>query len=70
MINLKFMNYAVEIAEGNEFRLLYIIANTISLKREGRTKIYREMLADKLGLSTKQITRLTKMSLLIKGKKR
>ena len=59
MINLKFMNDAVEIAEGNEFRLLYVIANTISLKKEGHTKIYRDMLADKLGLSTKQITRLT-----------
>lgn len=66
MINLKFMNEAVEIAEGNEFRLLYVIANTISLKKEGHTKIYREMLADKLGLSTKQITRLTN-SLVEKG---
>ena len=59
MINLKFMNHAVEIADGNEFRLLYVIANTLSLKKEGRTKIYRDMLADKLGLSAKQITRLT-----------
>lgn len=59
MINLKFMNDAVEIADGNEFRLLYVIANTMSLKKENRTKIYRDMLADKLGLSTKQISRLT-----------
>ena len=59
MINLSFMNKAVEIADGNEFRLLYVIANTMSLKKEGRTKIYRDMLADKLGLSTKQISRLT-----------
>lgn len=53
------MNHAVEVADGNEFRLLYVIANTMSLKKEGHTKIYRDMLADKLGLSTKQITRLT-----------
>lgn len=59
MINLKFLNYAVEIAEGNEFRLLYLIANTMSLRKEGRTKIYRDMLADKLGLSKRQISRLT-----------
>lgn len=59
MINLKFLNYAVEIAEGNEFRLLYLIANTMSLRNEGRTKIYRDMLADKLGLSKRQISRLT-----------
>ena len=66
MINLKFINKAVELTEGNEFRLLYVIANTISLKKEGHTKIYRELLADKLNLSTKQITRLTN-SLVEKG---
>lgn len=59
MINLGFMNKAVELTDGNEFRLLYVIANTISLKKEGHTKIYRDMLADKLNLSPKQITRLT-----------
>lgn len=59
MINLSFLNKAVEQCEGNEFRLLYLIANTMSLKKEGHTKIYRDMLADKLNLSTKQITRLT-----------
>ena len=59
MINLKFLNKAVELTDGNEFRVLYTIANTISLKKEGRTRIYREMLSDMLGLSTKQITRLT-----------
>lgn len=59
MINLKFMTDAVERTNGNEFRLLYVIANTISLKEEGRTKIYRDMLADKLNLTTKQISRLT-----------
>lgn len=53
------MNHAVKMVDGNEFRLLYVIANTTSLKKEGHTKIYRDMLADKLGLSTKQITRLT-----------
>jgi DNA-binding MarR family transcriptional regulator len=66
MINLGFMNYAVELTDGNEFRLLYVIANTISLKKEGHTKIYRDMLADRLNLSTKQITRLTD-SLVEKG---
>lgn len=66
MINLSFMNKAVELTDGNEFRLLYVIANTISLKKEGHTKIYREMLADKLNLSTKQISRLTN-SLVEKG---
>ena len=53
------MTDAVERTNGNEFRLLYVIANTISLKEEGRTKIYRDMLADKLNLTTKQISRLT-----------
>ena len=66
MINLSFMNKAVELTDGNEFRLLYVIANTISLKKEGHTKIYRDMLADKLNLSTKQISRLTN-SLVEKG---
>ena len=66
MINLGFMNKAVELTDGNEFRLLYVIANTISLKKEGHTKIYRDMLADKLNLSPKQITRLTN-SLVEKG---
>lgn len=66
MINLGFMNKAVEMTDGNEFRLLYVIANTMSLKKEGHTKIYRDMLADKLNLSTKQITRLTN-SLVEKG---
>ena len=66
MINLSFMNKAVELTDGNEFRLLYVIANTISLKKEGHTKIYRDMLADKLNLSPKQISRLTN-SLVEKG---
>ena len=66
MINLGFMNKAVEMTDGNEFRLLYVIANTMSLKKEGHTKIYRDMLADRLKLSTKQITRLTN-SLVEKG---
>lgn len=66
MINLGFMNKAVELTDGNEFRLLYVIANTMSLKKEGHTKIYRDMLADKLNLSSKQITRLTN-SLVEKG---
>lgn len=59
MINLRYLNKAIELTDGNEFRLLYVIANTVSLKKEGHTRIYRDMLADKLNLSTKQITRLT-----------
>lgn len=66
MLNLKFMNEALKITNGNEFRLLYVIANNPQLKEHGRTKIYRDMMADMLNLSTKQITRLTD-SLVEKG---
>jgi len=66
MINLKFLNKAVELTDANEFRVLYVIANTLSLKKEGHTLIFRDMLAYKLNLSTKQITRLTN-SLVEKG---
>lgn len=66
MIDLKFLNYAVKVTNGNEFRVLYIIANNEKLQKEGRAKIYRDQLADIIGLSTKQITRLTD-SLVEKG---
>lgn len=59
MINIKFLTKAIEIASGDKFRVLYLIANTISLKKENRTKIYREMIADKLNISVKTVTRLT-----------
>lgn len=59
MINIKFLTKAIEIASGDKFRVLYLIANTISFKKENRTKIYREMIADKLNMSVKTVTRLT-----------
>lgn len=59
MINIKFLTKAIEIASGDKFRVLYLIANTISFKKENRTKIYREMIADKLNISVKTVTRLT-----------
>ena len=64
MINLKFLNEAVKITNGNEFRLLYVIANLLSTKP--RVQIYREMLAEKLDLGVKQVSRLTD-SLVEKG---
>lgn len=66
MINLKFLNKAIECTDGNEFRVLYLIANTIGLNGNGRVKIYREVLGDKLNISPKTITRLTN-SLVEKG---
>lgn len=59
MINLKYLVSALETTNGNEFKCLFIIANTLSLKNESRTRIYREMLCDKMNLTPKQITRLT-----------
>lgn len=59
MINLRFLNKALACTDGNEFKVLYIIANTIALNRNNRVKIYRELIADKLNISTKTVTRLT-----------
>lgn len=64
MLNLKFLNEAVKITNGNEFRLLYVIANLLSTKP--KVQIYREMLAEKLDLGVKQVSRLTD-SLVEKG---
>lgn len=74
MINLKLLNQALDKVSSDEFKALYIIANTISLKKEGRTRIYREQLADMLGWTNdnrpeyalKKVTRVTN-SLVEKG---
>lgn len=58
MIDLKFLNEAVMATDGNEFRVLYLIANTLGMKG-GRSVIYREVIADKLGIDVKTVTRLT-----------
>lgn len=74
MINLKLLNQALDKVSSDEFKALYIIANTISLKKEGRTRIYREQIADMLGWTNdnrpeyalKKVTRVTN-SLVEKG---
>ena len=74
MINLKFLNEALGNVSSDEFAVLYFIANTLSLKKEGRTRIYRELIADKLGwinesrpeYALKKVTRITN-SLVEKG---
>ena len=74
MINLKLLNQALDKVSSDEFKALYIIANTISFKKEGRTRIYREQIADMLGWTNdnrpeyalKKVTRVTN-SLVEKG---
>jgi hypothetical protein len=74
MINLKLLNKALDKVSSDEFKALYIIANTISFKKEGRTRIYREQIADMLGWTNdnrpeyalKKVTRVTN-SLVEKG---
>ena len=74
MINLKLLNQALGNVSTDEFAVLYFIANTISMKKEGRTRIYRDLIADKLGwlnedrpeYSLKKVTRITN-SLVEKG---
>lgn len=74
MINFDILNHAIGNVSSDEFATLYLIANTLSLKKVGRTRLYREMLADKLGwydeerpqYGLKKITRLTN-SLVEKG---
>ncbi len=58
-MNYKFMNYALEHTEGNEFRMLYFIANTLNMKKASRCKIYSEVISDVLGVGTKTVTRIT-----------
>ena len=59
MINLKFLAKAVEITDGNEFRVLYLIANTLGMKNTTRCRIYRDQLSDKLNIDPRTITRIT-----------
>lgn len=59
-MNYKFMNYALEHTEGNEFRVLYFIANTLSMKEANRCKIYNEVIADYLNMDKRSVMRMTK----------
>ena len=74
MINLSFLNKALGEVSSDEFAVLYFIANTMSLKKEHRTRIYREMVADGVGwlndkrpeYALKKVTNVTN-SLVEKG---
>lgn len=67
MINFEILNHALGNVTSDEFAALYLIANTISLKKENRIKLYREMMADNLGwlddnrpqYGLKKVTRIT-----------
>ena len=59
-MNYKFMNYALEHTEGNEFRVLYFIANTLNMKKVNRCKIYNEAIADYLNMDKRSVMRMTK----------
>lgn len=59
MINFEFLNKSIEVTNGNEFKVLYVICNTLSLNNTNRVKIYRELFEDKCNLSSKQVTRIT-----------
>lgn len=66
MINFRFLNHAVGITDGNEFRVLYLIANTLGLNKTKRCRVYRDLISDKLNISPKTVSRLTN-SLVGKG---
>ena len=68
MINLNLLNKALTDAniKDSEFRLLYLIANNISMSKADEKEIYNGFLMDKLNLGERQIQRLTK-SLADKG---
>lgn len=67
MINFEILNQAIGNVTSDEFAALYLIANTLSLKKENRVRLYREMMADKLGwldenrpqYGLKKVTRIT-----------
>lgn len=59
MINLGFLNYALGKVSPPEFTVLYYIANHLSFKGTSRAKIYREQIADKLNICTRQVSRIT-----------
>lgn len=60
MMNYRFMNYALEHTEGNEFRVLYFIANTLNMKEVNRCKIYNDVIADFLNMDSRTVKRMTK----------
>ncbi len=74
MINFEILNHALGKVSSDEFAALYFIANTISLNKENRVRLYREPMADKLGwinekrpdYGLKKVTRITN-SLVEKG---
>lgn len=49
MINLRFLNTAIGKVSTDEFAVLYVIANNPKLQKEGRVRLYREQIADKVG---------------------
>ena len=59
-MNYRFMNYALGHTEGNEFRVLYFIANTLNMKEVNRCKIYNEVIADYLNMDKRSVMRMTK----------
>lgn len=59
MMNFNLLNGALESTNGNEFKVLYLICNTLSLNKTNRVKIYRELFAEKCNLTEKQISRIT-----------
>lgn len=43
------MNEALDKVSSDEFKVLYFMANSPKMKKEGRTKLYRDEIADRLG---------------------
>jgi len=59
MLNLNYLNYALAQTNGNEFKVLYLICNTLGLNQKNRIQIYNDLLEDKCNLSERQIIRIT-----------
>lgn len=59
MNDFQFTNYALSVTEGNEFRVLYFIINTLRMKKASRCRIYSEVMSDYLNISKKTVTRIT-----------
>jgi len=60
MMNYNFMNYALMHTDGNEFRVLYFIANTLNMKKAKRCKVYNDVIADYLNMDARTVRRMTK----------
>lgn len=60
MNDLQFMNHAVAHTEGNEFRVLYFIYNTLRMKKAKRCRIYNDVIADYLNMDNRTVKRMTK----------